>query len=170
MQPNLHIYTDGSILRRIGGWAFCVSLEENGRKIERAYYGSREGVTGNQMELLAVIMALHFVKGVADTTKLVRIYSDSQYVVDTLYYGRINYWRANGWLTAAQTPVKNQDYWNELDAVANFLKMKGVKIEYIWVRGHRGTYLNEYADRLAYVARVNQQNCYGRLPDNILVG
>jgi ribonuclease HI len=53
-------------------------------------------------------------------------------------------WKAKGWRTAANQPVKNQDLWQALDEQA-----ARHRIEWCWVKGHAGHYGNEVADQLA---------------------
>ena len=53
-------------------------------------------------------------------------------------------WKARGWKTADRKPVKNQDLWEQLDALA-----AEHKIEWRWVKGHSGVPGNERVDQLA---------------------
>jgi ribonuclease HI len=53
-------------------------------------------------------------------------------------------WKKNGWKTADKKPVKNQDLWQELDALTT-----QHDIEWHWVKGHAGNVDNERADELA---------------------
>jgi ribonuclease HI len=53
-------------------------------------------------------------------------------------------WKARGWKTADRKPVKNQDLWEQLDALAAVHK-----IEWRWVKGHSGVPGNERVDQLA---------------------
>jgi len=53
-------------------------------------------------------------------------------------------WRARGWRTADRKPVKNQDLWTVLAALA-----EQHEVEWHWVRGHSGHPENERADALA---------------------
>ena len=53
-------------------------------------------------------------------------------------------WRARGWRTADKKPVKNQDLWQALSAVA-----ARHEVEWHWVKGHSGHPENERADELA---------------------
>ena len=53
-------------------------------------------------------------------------------------------WKAGSWRTADKKPVKNQDLWLQLDALAQTRP-----IHWHWVKGHAGHGLNEMADTLA---------------------
>jgi ribonuclease HI len=83
--------------------------------------------TNNRMELTAVIRALEALKRPSEA----RIYTDSEYVRRGITEWVKN-WKARGWKTADRKPVKNQDLWERLDALA-----AGHKIEWRWVKGTR---------------------------------
>jgi ribonuclease HI len=53
-------------------------------------------------------------------------------------------WKRRDWKTADRKPVKNQDLWERLDALA-----AAHDVEWHWVRGHSGHPENERADALA---------------------
>jgi ribonuclease HI len=53
-------------------------------------------------------------------------------------------WKRRGWKTADKKPVKNEDLWRELEALA-----ARHQIEWHWVKGHAGHPENERADELA---------------------
>jgi len=91
------------------------------------------------MELKAVIEALSALK----RPSRVVVHTDSQYVQKGITEW-IRSWKARGWRTAAKEPVKNEDLWRQLDALA-----ARHEIEWRWVRGHAGHHGNERADALA---------------------
>jgi ribonuclease HI len=70
----------------------------------------------------------------------VALYTDSIYVRDGITKW-LPAWRARGWRTADKKPVKNQDLWTELAALA-----ERHEVEWHWVRGHAGHPENERAD------------------------
>ena len=108
------------------------------------------------MELMAVIRALKKVKEepafLADKSggtlnyESISVHTDSQYVQQGISSWIFN-WKKNNWKTASKQPVKNQDLWQELDALS-----ASIKPEWIWVKGHAGNPLNEACDRLAVEA------------------
>ena len=73
----------------------------------------------------------------------VALYTDSQYVQKGISEW-ISGWKARGWKTADRKPVKNDDLWRELDALASMHEVR-----WHWVRGHAGHPENERADLLA---------------------
>lgn len=133
----MEIYTDGACSGNPGPGGWGVLVREGDTETERC--GGEPATTNNRMELLAVIEALQ------GLTKPVtaRIYTDSQYVQKGISEW-IHSWKRRGWKTADNKPVKNEDLWRRLDALA-----AGHTIDWRWVRGHSGHPENERVDALA---------------------
>ena len=133
----IEIWTDGACSGNPGpgGWGALLVSGVHRKEI----YGGEARTTNNRMELLAAIRALESLK----KPSAVRLHTDSTYVKDGLTKWMAG-WKRNGWRTAAKKPVKNQDLWQELDAVC-----ARHRIEWVWVRGHAGDPGNETADALA---------------------
>ena len=133
----VEIYTDGACRGNPGpgGWAALLSYK--GR--ERELSGAEPDTTNNRMELLAVIEAL---RALTRRTRG-RVFTDSQYVRMGITQW-LPTWKARGWRTANRRPVKNQDLWEQLDALAS-----GHDLEWHWVQGHSGVPGNERCDELA---------------------
>jgi ribonuclease HI len=133
----VEIYTDGACRGNPGpgGWGALLSVGEH----EKELSGAEPLTTNNRMELIAVIRALEALKRPAE----LRIFTDSEYVRRGITEWVKN-WKARGWKTADRKPVKNQDLWEQLDALA-----ARHKIEWRWVKGHSGVPGNERVDRLA---------------------
>lgn len=133
------IYTDGGCSGNPGpgGWAFAVS--ENGKLVTTSS-GGDAATTNNKMELTAVINALRFAldKGEREVT----ILTDSQYVKNGITQW-IHSWKRNGWRTSSKAPVKNVEYWVQLDSLNSSLS-----VTWSWVKGHAGIEGNEECDRL----------------------
>jgi ribonuclease HI len=106
---------------------------------EREVSGAELQTTNNRMELTAVIRALEALKRPVKG----RIYTDSQYVRQGILEWMPN-WKRRGWKTADKKPVKNQDLWEALDALA-----RTHDLEWHWVKGHSGNEGNERVDALA---------------------
>jgi cyclic pyranopterin phosphate synthase len=121
----ISIYTDGSCQGNPGPGGWAAIINENGAK--RSLSGHEDNTTNNRMEILAVIKGLEAVSQSSDVT----VYSDSQYVVNTMTRG----WKRNA----------NQDLWVLLDTVAGERR-----VQWKWVRGHVGNLGNEEANALAY--------------------
>ena len=77
------IYTDGSYQDSIkaGGYAAIIIYEGN---IVKKLYQGYKNTTNNRMELMAVLAALQYFD---DSSEELEIYSDSQYVVNSINSG-----------------------------------------------------------------------------------
>ncbi len=136
----IDIYTDGACRGNPGpgGWAALLKQGEHEREIS----GAEALTTNNRMELTAVIRALEALKRPVRA----RIYTDSEYVRRGISEW-LPLWRARGWRTAGRKPVKNQDLWEQLAALA-----ATHTLEWHWIPGHAGIAGNERVDRLANLA------------------
>jgi ribonuclease HI len=134
---RVEIYTDGACRGNpgVGGWGAV--LRYRGR--EREIYGGEPDTTNNRMELTAAIRSLEALQ----RRSRVSVYTDSQYVRDGITTWMPD-WKRRDWKTADRKPVKNQDLWERLDALA-----AEHDVEWHWVRGHSGHPENERADALA---------------------
>ena len=136
----IELFTDGACRGNPGPGGWGVLLREEGH--EWTLSGSEMNTTNNRMELAAAINGLaYFTKA-----REIALTTDSQYVRQGITQW-IHGWRRNGWRTSAKQPVKNQDLWQALDALA-------VKhsVSWHWVKGHSGHPENEQADALANAA------------------
>lgn len=151
---NLFLYTDGAIhyKSKVGGWGFVLTPDDKTTKIVGSGSNSEEDATGNRMELRAAQKGLEYILDELSRfpkLKEVELVSDSNYVVETLYYGQINHWKNNDWVTSSGAEVANQDIWLEIDKLLTRAEHSGLRLHYRWVRGHSGNYFNEFCDRLA---------------------
>jgi ribonuclease HI len=133
----IDIFTDGACLGNPGpgGWGIVLKW----RGVEKELSGGEIETTNNRMELTAAIEALKALKRPCR----IAIYTDSTYVRNGITEW-LPAWRARGWRTANRKPVKNQDLWETLSALA-----AQHEVAWHWVRGHAGHDGNEWADRLA---------------------
>ena len=131
------IYADGACKGNPGpgGWGAWISMGGHSKEL----CGGEPVTTNNRMELTAVIRSLQALKRACN----VKVYTDSVYVQKGMTEW-IDAWKKRGWRTADKKPVKNDDLWQELDAIA-----KQHTIEWLWVKGHAGDAGNERADALA---------------------
>ena len=144
-QKKVTIYTDGACLGNPGPGGYGVVLLFGGHRKELS--GGFRLTTNNRMELLAVIVGLRALKERCSVT----VYSDSQYVVNTIEKGWAARWRANGWKRNKKEKAINADLWAELLDLCDKHQVKMV-----WVRGHSGVKENERCDELS-VAAANQK-------------
>ncbi len=137
---TVEIYADGACRGNPGpgGWGATLEMGEHFRELS----GAEAMTTNNRMELMAVISALEALKRPVP----IKLYTDSEYVRRGITEW-LKSWKARGWKTADRKPVKNQDLWERLDAIAS-----RHEIEWHWVKGHSGVPGNERVDRLANAA------------------
>jgi ribonuclease HI len=132
------MYTDGASRGNPGPGGFGTILIWNG--IEKQLSGGFKRTTNNRMELMAVIVGLQALK---KTGLRLKIYSDSQYVVNAIEKGWLKTWIA----TDFKGGKKNKDLWMRYSALA-------VKhhIKFDWVKGHASNPYNNRCDELATAA------------------
>jgi ribonuclease HI len=135
---TIEIYADGACRGNPGPGGWGVLLIHKDR--EKELSGAEPMTTNNRMELTAAIRALEALKKPGTSA---RVYTDSQYVIKGIEEW-VGGWKARGWKTADKKPVKNQDLWERLDALA-----AQHSLEWHWVKGHSGIPGNERVDALA---------------------
>ena len=137
---HVTVFTDGACAGNPGpgGWAAILIAGHRRRELS----GYVPSTTNNRMELMAAIEALRTLRVPAT----VDLHTDSQYLRNgmTEWLAR---WKRNGWRTADRKPVKNEDLWRALDALAQVHQVR-----WHWVRGHVGHPENERCDVLATAA------------------
>ena len=111
MTETVDIFTDGACSGNPGPGGWGAILRRNGR--EKELFGFEPPTTNNRMEMMAVIEALRSLK----RPVTVRVHTDSQYVQKGMTEW-IHGWKRRGWKTAGKEPVKNEDLWRTLDALA----------------------------------------------------
>jgi ribonuclease HI len=142
---------DGSALGNPGpaGWAWYVD--------EGCWAsGGWPHGTNNMGELMAV---LDLLQQTAHLDEDLRVYCDSQYVINTVTKWMAG-WKRRGWRKGDGKPVMNVELVKGLDAA---MQDRWDRVDFVWVKGHAGHELNEAADRLANAAAVAYRE--GREPD-----
>jgi ribonuclease HI len=121
------IYTDGSCSPNpgVGGYGVVLLYGEHRRELS----GGFQHTTNNRMEMMAAIMGLKAL----DRRCAVTLYSDSQYLVDSIMKGWVLKWRHKHW-----RKVKNVDLWKQLLSLT-----EDHQVEFRWVKGHAGNVQNE---------------------------
>ena len=137
------IYTDGACSKTTGGWGAVIIQE--GKEIEIS--GKELDSTNNRMELKAVIESLKKIKN----PSIIKIKTDSKYVVNAFNKKWIEKWKTNKWKTSTNSDVKNKDLWEEL-----LKESKKHMIKWQWVKGHGSDPYNIRADELAVSARLEE--------------
>ena len=131
------IYTDGACSGNPGpgGWGAILKYGE----FEKELSGGEACTTNNRMELTGVITALSVLKEPCS----VRLYTDSQYIVNAINQGWLKSWIAKGWKRKGGE-VKNPDLWQDLVKL-----LDTHKVTFIWVKGHAENEYNNRCDVLA---------------------
>ena len=134
---TVHIFTDGACKGNPGpgGWGAVLKYGDHVKELK----GYSSETTNNIMELTAVIEAL---KSLTRPCKII-LTTDSNYVKNGITEW-IHSWKKKGWKTANKKPVKNKEYWQQLD-----VEVQRHTIDWKWVKGHSGHPENERADELA---------------------
>ena len=134
---TVHIFTDGACKGNPGpgGWGAVLKYGDHVKELK----GYSSETTNNIMELTAVIEAL---KSLTRPCKII-LTTDSNYVKNGITEW-IHSWKKKGWKTANKKPVKNKEYWQQLD-----VEVQRHTIDWKWVKGHSGHPENERVDELA---------------------
>lgn len=142
MKKNtITIYTDGAARGNPGaaGFGVVIIFEDKIKEIG----GRKDHATNNQMELIAPIEALKYLKK-KEMNIPIEIFSDSKYVILGITEWIFN-WQKNNWRNAAKKPVLNKELWLELyELVGQFSKIK-----WTYVKGHSGDKWNDRVDEIA---------------------
>ena len=138
MQNKIQLYTDGSSRGNPGpgGYGAVLLFGIHHKELSQGY----RRTTNNRMELWAVIAGLEAIK---NKEWPVTVYSDSQYVVNSVEKG----WLKNWIKTDFKGDKKNKDLWKHYYELA-----KSFTINFVWVKGHANNPYNNRCDELATAA------------------
>lgn len=138
------IYTDGACSGNpgAGGCSYILLDHKNNTEYKESFYSS--SATNNRMEMSGAIFALERLKTITSEKSKVKIFSDSQYLINAFNKGWITKWRQNNWKLNQGDDVKNKDLWKALVNLSQLFD-----IEWIWIRGHSDNHYNELCDELA---------------------
>ena len=154
-RKTVNIYTDGACSGNPGpgGWGAILEFGPHRKEM----HGYMAGTTNNRMELFAAISALGALKEPCN----VRLYSDSNYLVQAFNDHWIDNWKKNGWKTSNGTKVENQDLWFILSA-----QTQKHHVEFIKVKGHADHPENNRCDELARAAIDEYRRIYSTQEEN----
>jgi ribonuclease HI len=141
MDAFIEIYTDGAARGSPGPGGYGIVLKY--KNFRKEISGGFNHTTNNRMELLAVIIGL---ESITQKDLLVKIYSDSKYVIDSINLKWVFRWQKNGFKNKA-----NPDLWQRLLKCYNIKKH-----ELIWVKGHADNIENNRCDELA--VQISKKN------------
>jgi len=141
MDAFIEIYTDGAARGNPGPGGYGIVLKY--KNFRKEISGGFNHTTNNRMELMAVIIGL---ESITQKDLLVKIYSDSKYVIDSINLKWVFRWQKNGFKNKA-----NPDLWQRLLKCYNIKKH-----ELIWVKGHADNIENNRCDELA--VQISKKN------------
>jgi ribonuclease HI len=136
------IYTDGACLGNPGPGGYGIVLLHG--KDRKEFSRGFRMTTNNRMEMLACIVGLQELESPCAVT----LYSDSQYVINSMTKGWALRWKKNKWKRNGED-VPNADLWEKMLALCD-----KHKVGFNWVRGHAGNKENERCDQLARQAAL----------------
>ncbi len=133
------IYTDGACANNPHGNGGYGAIIVNGEQRLELSEGFRK-TTNNRMEMYAAI------KGLEALTEPCRVtlFSDSQYLVNSVTKGWVYRWQKNNWMRNKTDPALNVDLWKRILQLC-----EKHQVTFQWVRGHAGHPENERCDQLA---------------------
>jgi len=138
---HVAIHTDGACSGNPGpgGYGLILSHGEKQRELSAGF----RRTTNNRMEMMAAVAGLQALRYKCSVT----LYTDSQYVAESMSQGWAARWRLNGWRRNKKEKAVNVDLWAQLlDLCAQH------EVTFTWVKGHAGHPENERCDRLAVLA------------------
>lgn len=138
---EVEIYTDGACSGNPGpgGWGAVLSY----RGKEKEISGYEPDTTNQRMELTAALEALQQLKEPC----LVRLYSDSAYLIRAFQEHWLEKWERTGWVNSKKESVANADLWHALGE-----ENRRHSIQWIKVKGHSDNEKNNRCDALARAA------------------
>lgn len=144
------VYTDGSYMKtKTGSLCGYGIYFPNGEIANISKKFTKTPLTNQRAELYAIYKAIKAISKKIKFNKI-EIYTDSEYSIKSLTQWIIS-WKKNGWKTANNKQVLNQDIIKKIDK--KLTKYEG-KINFTHVRSHTGksdkhSLGNEQADKLA---------------------
>jgi ribonuclease HI len=135
---ELEIWTDGACVVNPGPGGYGIIFKCQEQKWEKT--GGFRLTTNNRMEIMGGLVAL---ETLPEKCKAI-IYSDSQYVVNSLMKGWAKRWRSKGWKKKGNKKVPNADLWERVLQLC-----EKHEVEFRWVKGHENNVENERCDQLA---------------------
>jgi ribonuclease HI len=116
-KKQVEIYTDGACSGNPGPGGYGAVLCYNG--VEKEISGGEAETTNNRMELTAAIRGLELLNQPCK----VKLYSDSQYVVQAMQKGWPYGWKKRGWKRSGNQPAMNPICGRNLWSFARYMRL-----------------------------------------------
>ncbi|OUR62842.1 ribonuclease HI [Colwellia sp. 39_35_sub15_T18] len=155
---EIQIYCDGACSPNPGKSGTGLALYQQG-KVSALYYGLyNPNGTNNTAELNGMLMSFKLAQKQLQTVSKVQILSDSKYSIDSITKWAKG-WQAKGWTRGRGEEIKNVALIKECFTLYQALKSQLIISH---VKGHANIEGNELADRMAVLARKQQQEALVR--------
>lgn len=162
-QADSQIYCDGACSPNPGKSGTGLALYQQG-KPTALYYGLYQpNGTNNTAELNGMLMSFKLAQKLLKTESTVQILSDSKYSIDCITKWAKG-WQAKGWTRGKGEEIKNVELIKECFSLYQSLKAQLIISH---VKGHANIEGNELADRMAVLARMQQQKPLIKYPEEI---
>jgi ribonuclease HI len=150
---EIQIYCDGACSPNPGKSGTGLAVYQQG-KISVLYYGLYQAHgTNNTAELNGLLYSFKLAKKYLDKVEQVQVLSDSKYSIDCITKWATG-WQKKGWTRGKGEEIKNVDLIKECFSLYQEIKKKLVITH---VKGHANIEGNELSDRMAVLARKQQQ-------------
>lgn len=150
---EIQIYCDGACSPNPGKSGTGLAVYQHG-KISALYYGLYQANgTNNTAELNGLLYAFKLAKQYLSTVEKVQVLSDSKYSIDCITKWAKG-WQAKGWTRGKGEEIKNLALIKECFSLYQAIKTQLVISH---VKGHANIEGNELSDRMAVLARIQQQ-------------
>ncbi len=125
----VNIYSDGACSGNqneinVGGWGAILEYGAHQKEI----FGGEANTTNNRMEMQALLQAF---LAINKPNLVMRVFSDSSYLMNCFREKWYDKWQKNNWQTSAKKDVENRDLW---EALLNYLNAH--TIHFYRVKGH----------------------------------
>lgn len=155
---EIQIYCDGACSPNPGKSGTGLALYQQG-KLSALYYGLyNANGTNNTAELHGMLVSFKLAQKKLQTTSKVQILSDSKYSIDCITKWAKG-WQVKGWTRGKGEEIKNVALIKECFALYQTLKSQLIISH---VKGHANIEGNELSDRMAVLARKQQQEALVR--------
>jgi ribonuclease HI len=153
LTAEIQIYCDGACSPNPGKSGTGIAVYQQG-KISVLYYGLYQANgTNNTAELNGLLYSFKLAKSYLDKVEQVQVLSDSKYSIDCITKWAKG-WQAKGWTRGKGEEIKNVNLIKECFSLYQEIKQK---IVISHVKGHANIEGNELSDRMAVLARKQQQ-------------
>jgi len=153
---EIQIYCDGACSPNPGKSGTGLAVYQQG-KISALYYGLYQANgTNNTAELNGLLYSFKLAKKYLESVEQVQVLSDSKYSIDCITKWAKG-WQTKGWTRGKGEEIKNVNLIKECFSLYKEIKQKLVISH---VKGHANIEGNELSDRMAVLARKQQQESF----------